>query len=69
MIRKAIPDIEFQFRQGKFDGLLDWLRTNVHQHGAKFEPQELVKRVTGSTITPQPYLDYLQTKYTEVYGL
>jgi carboxypeptidase Taq len=69
VIRKDIPDIESQFRQGKFDGLLAWLRTNVHQHGAKFEPQELVKRVTGSTITPQPYLDYLQAKYTEVYGL
>jgi carboxypeptidase Taq len=69
VIRKAIPDIESQFRQGKFSGLLDWLRSNVHQHGAKFEPQELVKRVTGSTIDPQPYLHYLEAKYGEVYGL
>jgi carboxypeptidase Taq len=69
VIRKAIPDIESQFRQGKFNGLLEWLRANVHQHGAKFEPQELVKRVTGSIIDPQPYLHYLETKYGEVYEL
>jgi len=69
VILKAMPDIESQFSKGKFDGLLGWLRTNIHQHGAKFEPQELVKRVTGNTIDPQPYLHYLETKYGEVYGL
>ncbi len=68
-INEAIPDLDEQIEHGKFDALLGWLRTNIHQHGAKFEPQVLVKKVTGSTITPEPYMRYLTKKYTEIYHL
>ena len=49
--------------------LLAWLRREVHQHGRKFQAQELVERITGSRIDPAPYLRYLDTKYAEVYEL
>jgi len=49
--------------------LLDWLRKNVHCHGAKFEPQELMQRVTGSKIDPAAYLRYLNGKFGRIYGL
>jgi len=65
----AIPDLDTQIEHGEFSALLGWLRTNIHQHGAKFEPQELVQRVTGSKIDPQPYLRYLQTKFGSIYGI
>ena len=39
--------------------LLGWLRKNIHQHGHKYEPQVLVEKVTGSKITPEPYVRYL----------
>jgi carboxypeptidase Taq len=68
-IRQDIPNLDDQFRQGKFDDLLAWLREKVHVHGRKFEPQELVERVTGSRITPEPYLRYLSAKYGDIYGL
>jgi carboxypeptidase Taq len=68
-INEEIPDLETQIEHGKFDALLGWLRTNIHQHGAKFEPQVLVKKVTGSTITPEPYMRYLTKKYSELYHL
>ncbi len=68
-INEAIPDLDDQIRQGKFDALLNWLRENVHTHGRKYEPQELVKKVTGSKITPEPYLRYLENKYSDIYGL
>jgi carboxypeptidase Taq len=64
-----LPQLDEQIRSGDFHDLLAWLRKNVHQHGAKFEPQDLVKRVTGSKIDPEPYLKYLRTKYGEIYGL
>ena len=64
-----IPDIDNQFRNGEFSALLNWLKENIHRHGAKFEPQELVKRVTGSSIDSGPYLNYLQNKFSEVYSL
>jgi carboxypeptidase Taq len=68
-IQIAIPDLSEQVRQGKFTELLAWLRENVHCHGAKFEPQELMQRVTGSKIDASAYLRYLKGKFSKIYGL
>jgi len=64
-----MPDMLEQIRQGEFADLLKWLVTNIHQHGKKYEPQELVQRVTGSKIDAAPYMRYLKTKFGEIYGL
>ena len=66
---EEIKDIEEKIETAKFDAILAWLRENVHIHGAKYEPQELVQRVTGSKITPEPYIKYLNSKFGEIYGL
>ncbi len=68
-IRRDLPDLDSQIERGDFSMLLAWLRRNVHTHGSKFEPQELVQRVTGSKIDPQPYMSYLRSKYGEIYQL
>jgi carboxypeptidase Taq len=68
-IRADIPDLSEQIRSGKFAALLDWLRKNVHHHGAKFEPQELMQRVTGSKIDSGAYMRYLKEKFGKIYGL
>jgi carboxypeptidase Taq len=68
-INQDIPDLAGQIREGKFESLLVWLREKIHRHGSKFEPQELVEKVTGSRIDPAPYLRYLARKYTDIYAL
>lgn len=68
VIRREIPDLDDQFRGGEFQVLLSWLRKNIHQHGRKFEPQELMVRVTGSKIDPAPYVRYLTEKINGIYG-
>ena len=68
-ICRDIPDLESQFERGEFGSLLEWLRANIHVHGAKFEPQELLERVTGSRIDPKPYLRYLREKFSDIYGI
>jgi carboxypeptidase Taq len=68
-INKDIPDLDGQIRKGNFSELLGWLRKNIHQHGRKYDPQVLVETVTGSKITPEPYVRYLTKKYSEIYGL
>ncbi len=68
-IRKDIPELDGRIRSGKFEVLLDWLRENIHRHGRKYDPQDLVERVTGSRITAAPYVRYLTEKYSEIYGL
>ena len=64
-----IPDLYDQFRRGEFSALLGWLRKNIHRHGSKYEPQELIQRITGSKIDPNPYINYLQTKFGQIYEI
>lgn len=68
-ITADIPDLDDQFRKGEFGALLAWLREKIHVHGRKYEPQELVQRVTGSKIDPDAYVRYLKQKYSDIYGL
>ena len=68
-INKDIPSLSDQIRKGNFAELLAWLRKNIHQYGQKYEPQQLVEKVTGSKITSEPYVRYLKKKYGEIYGL
>ncbi len=68
-INQDIPDLSDQIRSGKFEALLAWLREKIHRHGAKFEPQELVEKVTGSRIDAAAYMRYLRKKFGEIYEL
>ena len=63
------PKIQDQIQRGEFESLTTWMKDNIHHHGAKFEPQELVQRITGSKIDPDPYMRYLTNKYTDIYEL
>ncbi|NPV57385.1 MAG: carboxypeptidase M32 [Anaerolineae bacterium] len=68
VIKQDLPRLEPDMEQGKFDDLLAWLRENIHRHGAKYEPQELVEKITGSKIDPQPYVRYLREKFGTIYS-
>jgi carboxypeptidase Taq len=68
-INTDIRDLEDQIRAGKFEALLHWLRENIHKNGRKYEPQDLIQKVTGSKITAEPYVKYLSQKYSDIYGL
>jgi carboxypeptidase Taq len=64
--RPSIPD---DIANGKFDTLLTWLNENIHQHGRKFNTDELTRRITGESIQSRDYIAYLQSKYSEIYGI
>jgi carboxypeptidase Taq len=68
-ISEDIPDVYEQIGRGEFTPLREWLREHVHQHGRKYMPQELLKRVTGSGLDPKPLLAYLRRKLGEIYEL
>jgi len=68
-INKDIKDLDDQIRKGKFDVLLGWLRGKIHIHGHKYDPQDLVQKVTGSKINSAAYIRYLTRKYSDIYGL
>jgi carboxypeptidase Taq len=63
------PSIPADIERGEFGGLLGWLRANIHRHGRKYLPGELIQRVTGGPLNARPYLAYLKRKYSEIYEL
>jgi len=68
-IMEDIPDVYEQIRRGEFAALLGWMREHLHRHGAKYEPPELIQRITGSPMDAAPYMRYLKRKFGEIYGL
>jgi carboxypeptidase Taq len=65
----AHPEIPSEIGKGKFDTLHGWLRENIYQSGSKFTAPELIERVTGGPLRIEPYINYLRTKYGELYSL
>jgi carboxypeptidase Taq len=64
-----LPNIPARIERGDFVPLREWLRRNVHRHGRKYMPDELVRRITGEGIQSRSYLHYLKRKYGEIYEL
>jgi carboxypeptidase Taq len=57
------------FTRGEFAPLLGWLRANVHHHASMLSADELVRRATGSTLSPDAFLTHLRTNVTAAYHL
>lgn len=68
-INKDIYNLEEQIRKGQFEQLREWLREKIHVYGHKYDPQDIVQKVTGSKIDSAAYVRYLTKKYSEIYDL
>ncbi|MBV9049863.1 MAG: carboxypeptidase M32, partial [Solirubrobacterales bacterium] len=67
--REDVGDLEGAIAVGQLSPLREWLRENVHRHGAKFSTDELLQRVVGAPIRVQPFVSYLKRKLGDVYGI
>ncbi len=66
---KAHSEIPSQIASGEFETLHGWLKENIYQHGRKYTADELIEKVTGGPLTITPYINYLKTKYGDLYSL
>ena len=62
-----LSDLDDQLAAGELSGLREWLRENVHRHGAKFSSKELLARVVGGPMSVAPFTSYLKRKLSDVY--
>lgn len=53
--------------KGRLQFITNWLREKIHRHGKYYTGQELLKKVTGKFCSIDPYVDYLNTKYSKIY--
>jgi carboxypeptidase Taq len=64
-IAEDLPELDEQLLRGEFAPLREWLREQVHRHGRKFPPRDLLRRITGDDLRVEPFLRYLREKLTD----
>lgn len=67
--RMEIPHLEDEIAAGQLLILRRWLGQKIHRWGRMFTAERLAQRVTGVSLTPEPYLQYIERKYSELYRL
>ncbi|MGB9778085.1 MAG: carboxypeptidase M32 [Candidatus Bathyarchaeales archaeon] len=67
-MEKDIKNWKEQIAKGNIKEVKEWLVKNVHSYGNLYDPEELIKRITGKGLTVKPYLNYLNEKYSKLYG-
>lgn len=68
-LRQAVPDLDLPLSRGMTEDATDWLRDNVQVHGGLYQPRDLIARACGFDPSEEPLLDYLETKFGDIYGL
>ncbi len=58
--KKAISD-------GNISLISDWLKENVFKNANRKKPKDWLYSITGETLSPKPFLEYLNNKYAEIY--
>ncbi len=66
---EELGDIDAIVESGEWQPMLDWLRENIHQQGSKFTPSELIEKATGEPPSPNPFINYVEKKYGELYNI
>jgi len=67
-MEKELQDWREQISNCNFGNVKQWMVKNVHSSGNLYSPAELIKRITGRELAVDPYLSYLNKKYSGLYG-
>lgn len=63
-----IPDYRERIAGGSFTEVGGWLAENVHKMGNLYDPSDLIRLITGNDLSIEPFLGYLDEKYSTLYG-
>ncbi|TWT93902.1 carboxypeptidase M32 [Stieleria varia] len=66
--KKQLGDVDGLFQRGEFQPLLEWLRQNVHRHGACYTGEQLVQNATGEPLSADHLIRDLTDKLQPLYG-
>ena len=67
-LKSDIPGVNGLIAEGNFTPIRTWLRDTIYVWGRRLEPPALLKTVTGKSLSSEPFLAYIESKYAEIYG-
>ncbi len=65
--QKEMADLEQQISQGNLLPLKTWLNNRVHRWGRQFSAKDLLRQITGQTLTSEPFIQDLEEKFSNLY--
>ncbi len=68
-LRAAVPDLDAQLAEGETGAATGWLRENLQRHGGLYAPKDVIAQACGFAPSEAPLLDYLEAKFSGIYGL
>ncbi|RAP37211.1 carboxypeptidase [Candidatus Marinamargulisbacteria bacterium SCGC AAA071-K20] len=68
-LEKDIPDLRGYISKGDLGVVSEWSSEKIYTHGRRYSPPELIERITGSELSCDPFVSYLNRKYSKIYRL
>ena len=68
-LNTAVPGLEAQLARGETGEAVGWLRENLQRHGGLRSPRETIAHACGFEPSEAPLLEYLETKFADLYKL
>lgn len=62
-LRAQTPDLDEQVKQGRFQAIHGWLRSNIWEVGSLLTTDELAIRASGETLNPVHFQRHLSSRY------
>ena len=62
-------DVEGAIRSGDLRPITAWLEAHIWKFGALYDPMDLLERAVGEPFDPKYFTDYLEEKFSAIYGL
>ena len=66
---KETVDVDAAIRSGDLRPITAWLEEHIWKYGKLYDPMELLERAVGAPFDPKYFTDYLEEKFTRIYGL
>lgn len=67
--REAIPSLYDEMTPRNLLELKKWLNENIHIHGERYMPEELIFKATGKEVNPDDFKNYITIKYSDIYNI
>ncbi len=67
--KREIGDLEERIERGDLLTLREWLREKIHKYGRMYSPSELAEKVSGEKLNPRHFVEYVTSKFSDVYRL
>jgi carboxypeptidase Taq len=68
-LKENVKNYNKKIKLGKLEEINHWLKQNVQGWGSLYESNELIEKISGEKISPQPYIKYLDEKYQQLYHI